>query len=274
MKAVVMARGMGRRMRTGPSSSTLTDEQAAAAAAGFKAMMPMGGASGEAGRPFLDYVLHELAEAGVADVALVVGPEHDHVRRWYAGSRRPARLSVDFVVQPEPLGTADAVLAAEAWVDGASFLVINGDNLYPAAALRSLIALGAPGLAAFSRRELIDSGNIPADRIRAFATVDVDAESNLLSIVEKPPAGAIPDDDGDQLVSMNCWRFDSRIFAYCRDVPRSPRGEFELPAAVMRAAGGGLTFRVVVAAGAVLDLSTRGDVAGLSRRLSERMIRL
>ena len=28
---------------------------------------------------------------------------------------------------------------------------------------------------------------------------------------------------------MNCWRFDARIFDACRDVPRSARGEFELP---------------------------------------------
>ena len=32
---------------------------------------------------------------------------------------------------------------------------------------------------------------------------------------------------------MNVWRFDARIFAACRDVPRSVRGEFELPEAVM-----------------------------------------
>ena len=31
---------------------------------------------------------------------------------------------------------------------------------------------------------------------------------------------------------MNCWRFDARIFDACRDVPRSARGELELPEAV------------------------------------------
>ena len=29
-----------------------------------------------------------------------------------------------------------------------------------------------------------------------------------------------------RLVSMNCWRFDARIFEACRDVPRSARGEY------------------------------------------------
>ncbi len=70
------------------------------------------------------------------------------------------------------------------------------------------------------------------------------------------------------LVSMNCWRFDERIFDACRDVPRSSRGEFELPQAVMLAVERGVRFRAVSASGAVLDLSRRGDAAELSRRLA------
>jgi dTDP-glucose pyrophosphorylase len=67
---------------------------------------------------------------------------------------------------------------------------------------------------------------------------------------------------------MNCWRFDNRIFEACRDVPRSARGEFELPQAVMLAVERGVRFRAVPANAAVLDLSRRGDAAELSRRLA------
>src|SRR5690606_36923369 len=64
MKAVVLTRGLGRRMRAGEVEG-LTPEQAAAAAAGLKAMMPVGPPSPAGPRRFLDHVLHELADAGV-----------------------------------------------------------------------------------------------------------------------------------------------------------------------------------------------------------------
>jgi dTDP-glucose pyrophosphorylase len=70
------------------------------------------------------------------------------------------------------------------------------------------------------------------------------------------------------LVSMNCWRFDSRIFSACRDVPRSRRGEFELPEAVGLAVARGVMFRALRAAGPVLDLSRRSDTADVEQRLA------
>jgi UDP-N-acetylglucosamine diphosphorylase / glucose-1-phosphate thymidylyltransferase / UDP-N-acetylgalactosamine diphosphorylase / glucosamine-1-phosphate N-acetyltransferase / galactosamine-1-phosphate N-acetyltransferase len=67
---------------------------------------------------------------------------------------------------------------------------------------------------------------------------------------------------------MNCWHFDSRIFGACRDVPRSVRGEFELPEAVGLAIRRGVRFKALRASGAVLDLSRRADAAEVERRLA------
>ena len=57
MKAVLLARGLGSRMKQDGDAATITASQAAAAAAGSKGMMPIGS------RPFLDYVLSALADA-------------------------------------------------------------------------------------------------------------------------------------------------------------------------------------------------------------------
>jgi glucose-1-phosphate thymidylyltransferase len=48
----------------------------------------------------------------------------------------------------------------------------------------------------------------------------------------------------------------------------SPRGEQELPDAVMLAVARGTPVRVIEASGAVLDLTTAGDVAAMSRALA------
>jgi glucose-1-phosphate thymidylyltransferase len=67
---------------------------------------------------------------------------------------------------------------------------------------------------------------------------------------------------------MNCWRFDARIFRFCREVPRSPRGEFELPEAVGLAMRHGIRFKTFPARGPVLDLSRRADAAAVAARLA------
>ncbi len=270
-RAVVLARGLGSRMRAPDPGAEMTPEQASAADAGAKAMMPVHG------RPFLDYVLSALADAGIREVALIVAPDHQRLRQHYVVEAPPARLAVAFVVQPEALGTANAILAAEAWTGAEPFLAMNADNLYPVEALRDLAALDTPGLPAFDAEELVRSSNIPAARLRAFALVEVDAHGTLAGVVEKPgpdafarPAAAAA---GPRLVSMNCWRFDARIFPACRDVPRSARGEFELPEAVALAVQRGVRFAVRPANGPVLDLSTRADAAEVARRLAAVTVR-
>lgn len=260
--AVILAAGRGSRMRR-EGSAALSATQRAAAAQGLKAMIP-----DNRGRPFLDHALASLADGGISDVCLVIGAEHDAVREHYT-LRPPARLRVAFVVQHEATGTADALLAAEAWVAGRDTLVLNADNLYPVEVIRGLCALGGPGLAAFDREALIRESNIDAARIGAFAVVTLRDDDSLAGIVEKPGAAA-----KQALVSMNIWRFDARIFAACRDVPLSPRGEHELPLAVALAVERGMRLHALRVSAGVLDLSSQGDIADVAERLGNRELQL
>ena len=245
------------------AGASLDARQQAAAEAGAKAMMPIGG------RPFLDYVLHALADAGCDEAALVLGPGHEETRAYYR-ALKTTRIAVSFVEQREPRGTADAVLAGERWAGTAPFLTLNGDNLYPATALRALCRARGPAAAGFER----DSLGLSRDRLGAFALLDADADGCLSRIVEKPGAAAVEAAGADALISMNIWRFDARIFEACRDVPVSTRGERELPEAVGLAASRGDCFEVLPVRGEVLDLSGRADVEAVARRLADAEVRL
>lgn len=261
-RAVVLARGLGSRMRADDATAVLTESQRKAADAGHKAMMPIGA------RPFLDYVISALADAGIRELALVVAPDYEAIRRHYESEAPPTRVRLTFVVQREPRGTADAVLAAETWCADLPFLTVNADNLYPPDVLRALVEIQEPALPAFRRRELVRSGNIRDEQVKAFAILDVDGAGYLTRIVEKPAPDLVARAGDTALLSMNCWRFDARIFGPCRDVPQSSRGEFELPQAVMLAVERGIRFRTIPSGGPVLDLSRRADAAEISRRLS------
>lgn len=266
-KAVVLARGLGTRLRADEPSALLDRAQAAVADAGLKALVPLG-------RPFLDHQLASLADAGVRKACLVVGPEHDAIRE-HVSRLALSRLTVDFAVQERPLGTADALLAAEVFAGDDDFLALNGDTLYPVSALRELAALDGPGTVLFTREGLVRRGNVPAERVLRFAVASVLPDGTLGEILEKPTRAEAAALAGELLVSVNCWRFPKAIFVACQRVGPSPRGELELPDAARIAARElGVRFRVLRSEEGVLDLSTRADVPGLSALLREREVRL
>lgn len=261
MKAVVLARGKGTRMQREADGIALASAQSAMADAGLKAMIPFR-------RPFLDYVLSALADAGCLDICLVVGPEHDLVRDYYERAHPPRRVHVSFAVQPQARGTADAVLAAEEFAGPDPFLALNADNYYPADVFRALVALDGPGLPAFDPAGLVRGSNIEPERVRAYAILRINARGDLEDIVEKPDARQVAEAGDRYFVSMNCWRFGPSIFTACRGIEPSPRGEFELPSAVRYAITAlGERFRAVPIDRPVLDLSRRADIAAVERLL-------
>lgn len=267
-KAVILARGLGTRMRKADGEAQMTAEQEAVAATGVKAMIPID-------RPFLDYVMHDLAEAGFTRVCLVIGPEHQQVRDYYGQKLQPKRLKIEFAIQEKALGTGDAVKSAAAFAGDDHVLVINSDNYYPADCLRRLRQLDGPGLAGFEREALLAGSNIPADRISKFSVIQADARDFMTRIIEKPDPATLAAMPEPVLVSMNCWRFSPNIFTACRAIKPSPRGEYEITDAVQYTIDQmGEKYNVLSVQAAVLDLSSRGDIAAVTDILKGRPVHL
>jgi dTDP-glucose pyrophosphorylase len=266
-KAVILARGLGTRMRRRDPKAVLEGHQVAVAAAGLKAMMPLGG------RPFLDYVLSALADGGYQDVCLVIGPDREVVRDHFEHDAKPRRLRISYAIQEKPLGTADAVLAAERFAGEDHFLVINSDNYYPVEAYRGLRTIEGAGIAAFWRKTLVTEGNLAADRVATFPIIEVDSQGYATRLVE--PGAAPPGSESDALISMNCWMFTPTIFPACRAITPSASGELEIQAAVRHAMTTlGERFRVLPFRAPVLDLTTRADVAVVTRQLAGTRVML
>ena len=265
-RAVILARGLGTRMRKADDDASLEAAQAAAADTGVKGMIPIG-------RPFMDYLISARADAGFTEVCLVIGPEHGQVREHYEREPSPTRVRIGFAVQQEALGTADAVLAAELFTDGESFVVINSDNYYPVEALAELHCRTTPALIAFQREALVQLGNVPAERVTRFGALEIDAAGYLQRIVATP-ASSTPARE-ELFASLNCWLFTREIFGACRAVAPSARGELELPQAVQMAIENGwMQFEAVRVRVGVLDMSSRGDVASVAQHLNGTVVQL
>lgn len=266
-KAVILARGLGTRMRErqewAKDGVRLSPEAEAIADKGIKAMVPI------RGRPFLDYIIQRLLHAHFTELCLVIGPHDEHaIIRHYCERnlqpRLPQGVALRFAVQEQAIGTANAVLAAQEVVGEEEFVVINGDNLYPEAALRALREASPSGCytVAYHREHLVARSNFEPERVARFAVMEIEpAGQTLLRIIEKPDRPELFLHNGVVWVSMNCFRFTPAIFEACQRIGPSPRGEYELPDAVQYLIDRGVPFRVLFSHEGVLDLTRRHDIA-------------
>lgn len=268
-KLVILARGLGTRMRRADGAAAIDGKQSAVADAGIKALIPLGD------RPFLDYVLSAAADAGLCKACIVIGPEQEAVRRYYEKEAGLKRMTVDFACQPEPRGTADAVAAAESFAGSDPFAVINSDNYYPVEALQALRQQPGCAVALFERDAMLADSNVPSDRINKFAVAKISPEGHLDRIVEKPDDAMLASLPKPLWLSMNCWRFGPSIFEAARRIGPSPRGEYEIPDAVQYAMHQlGEVFYAVTVRAPVLDLTARGDIGPVASLLSGTSVRL
>ena len=265
-KAVILARGLGTRMRRSDDAASLDARQSAVAETGVKALIPID-------RPFLDYVLTGLANAGYRQVCLVVAPDHEVLCRYYREEAPPRRLTIEFAVQAEPRGTADAVAAAELFAGQEPFLVVNSDNYYPREALEGLRELAGLGVALSEQESMFAGSNIPADRLRQFAVGKIDPEGRLVRILEKPDEATLATLPRPLWLSMNCWRFGPAIFRACRGIRPSARGELEVTDAVQYTIDElGKPFQVAPVRAPVLDMTSRRDIASIAAKLKGTVV--
>ncbi|MEE8331320.1 MAG: NDP-sugar synthase [Acidimicrobiia bacterium] len=188
-----------------------------------------------AGVPFLEFQLGRLAEAGVEEVWLAVGTDHQDAWERYAAQREESpTLSVS--VEHEPLDTAGPVTQLLDRLDD-TFLVLNGDVIFDAA------------LSPFVE-EAPDAGIVLAlarvDDTSAYGVVVTDSAGMVDRFVEKPPREEAPANTvnaGVYIANRRAFEgFDAGRLSFERSV---------FPALVERGDLGG-----VVVTGSWLDIGT------------------
>jgi UDP-N-acetylglucosamine diphosphorylase/glucosamine-1-phosphate N-acetyltransferase len=185
-----LAAGEGRRCR--PLTQTRS-----------KVMLPVGN------RPFMEHVILALAANGIRDLYIVVGYQKERVMDYFEDGL-DFGVKITYLEQNELLGTAHALRKAESHVDE-QFLVVNGDNLIDARAVKELIsAKGENVILAALRRHSGDYGVLLVE------------QEKVKAIIEKPgrPCSGI--------LNTGAYKFSPAIFDDLRKTPISERGSYEL----------------------------------------------
>ena len=124
MKGIVLAGGNGTRLLP------LT-------AVGSKQLVPV------YDKPMIYYPLSILMLTGIRDILLVTRPAELDLFRTLLGDGSHLGMTIDYAVQDEPRGIADALLVGADHITGGDCALILGDNLFHGANLPSLLRRSA-----------------------------------------------------------------------------------------------------------------------------------
>src|ERR687886_1722248 len=165
MKAVVLVGGQGSRLR--PITYDIP-----------KALVPL------RNRPFMGYMLDFLRGGGLSGAVLSLGYLPDPIQAYLSEQQDLDGFSVDYAVENRALGTAGGIKNAEEYLDGDTFVVVNGDVLAGMDLATAIqIHKESDALATITLTSVEDP--------TAYGLVEVDHEMHVHRFIEKPAADEV-----------------------------------------------------------------------------------
>jgi glucose-1-phosphate thymidylyltransferase len=155
--------------------------------------------------------------AGIRDVLVITTPEDQAQFQRLLGDGSRLGMRLDYVVQPQPEGIAQAFLLGEEFIGDESVALILGDNIFHGAGL--------------GRRLRDDAGaDFTGGRVFAYAVADpgaygvveFDDEGRVISIEEKP------EKPRSRYAVPGLYFYDNRVVEITRCLRPSERGELEI----------------------------------------------
>ena len=202
MQGVILAAGKGSRLHP------ITLKRS-------KAMLPI------AGKPMVERVMETLRVNGVHEFVMLVSGDDSEIRRYFSAEAL-TDVDIQFVVQPQRLGMANALQLAGPYLRG-PFVLSACDNLTPPGHVAALLAQHG------SRQADATLSLMEVDPALVSSTGIVEWDGDrVLRIVEKPTPAEAP----SNISSLPLYVFSPRILGYLPEVKPSRRGEYELQDAI------------------------------------------
>ncbi len=198
MKGVILCGGLGTRLR--PLTHT-----------GAKHLIPV------AGKPILFYAIESLVAAGIVEIGVVAGGATRSQIEDAVGGGESFGARVTIIGQERPLGLANAVTSARAFVDDEEFIVYLGDNIIHGG-VTEFVRSFRNGVAA---QVLV----APVPNPERFGVVVLEGD-RVVRLVEKPKEHV------SHLAIVGIYGFKPVIFDAIARIEPSARGELEITDAI------------------------------------------
>lgn len=196
-KGIVLAGGSGTRLY--PATSVIS-----------KQLLPV------FDKPMIYYSLSTLMLAGIRDILLISTPHDiDNYKKLLSDGNKWG-ISLDYAIQENPEGLAQALLIAEDYLDGNSSALVLGDNIFYGSNFEQILNQAnnnKSGATIFAYR---------VENPSQFGVVNFDKNNNVLSITEKPE---LPKSN---YAVTGLYFFDNSASDKAKKLKPSKRGELEI----------------------------------------------
>ena len=167
-------------------------------------------------KPMIYYPLSTLMLAGIRDILVITTPHDRAAFESFLGDGSQWGISLDYAVQEEPKGIAQAFLIAEPFIGGEPVTLILGDNIFYAEGLADMLTVAA------SRTQGATVFGYYVTDPERYGVVSFDADGKALGIIEKP---AKPE---SHYAVTGLYFYDDQVVDIAKGLQPSARGELEI----------------------------------------------
>lgn len=230
MKGIILHGGHGTRLR--PLTHT-----------GPKQLLPI------ANKPMSQYALEDLREAGITNIAVIIGDIYPEKVKQFYGDGLKFGVQITYISQDHPRGIAHAIRLCKDFVSNEKFVVYLGDNI-----LRKGLAEYKTKFKSSKTDALILLCSVADPSRFGIAELDKNDSSKIKKITEKPLKSS------SNLAVIGIYFLTPKIFDIIDKLKPSWRGELEITEALQLLIDEGKTIEYDTVTGWWKDTGTPEDI--------------